>query len=126
MPKDKSQCLVLQDEGYCYIWDETEGDLNSEMFAYLQFKHFSDVLDDHPEIKKIIIWSDGCTYQNRNTNLANSLLDLAMKQGIHIEQKYLVVGHTQKEVDSMHASIEKKIVSDIFLPHDYVVIMEAA
>jgi hypothetical protein len=49
-----------------------------------------------------------------------------MKQGVRIVQKYLVVGHTQMEVDSMHASIEKKIVSDIFVPHDYIVIMEAA
>ena len=41
-------------------------------------------------------------------------------------QKYLVVGHTQMEVDSMHASIEKKIVGDIFVPHDYVVVMQSA
>jgi hypothetical protein len=113
-------------EGYCYVWDETEGDVNSQIFSYLQYKHFADVLDAHPEIKEIIIWSDGCTYQNRNTNLANSLLHLAMERGVRIVQKYLVVGHTQMEVDSMHASIEKKIVSDIFLPHDYIVIMEAA
>ena len=113
-------------EGYCYVWDETEGDVNSEIFAYLQYKHFSDILDAHPEIKEVIIWSDGCTYQNRNATLANALLDLAIKRGVKIVQKYLVVGHTQMEVDSMHASIEKKIVGDIFVPHDYVVVMQSA
>jgi hypothetical protein len=113
-------------EGYCYIWNETEGDVNSEMFAHLQYKHFSELLDAHPEIEEIIIWSDGCTYQNRNVNLANSLLDLAMKRGVKIYQKYLVVGHTQMEVDSMHATIERKLVGDIIIPHDYVVVMEAA
>ena len=49
-------------EGYCYVWDENEGDVNSQIFSYLQYKHFADVLDAHPEIKEIIIWSDGCTY----------------------------------------------------------------
>ena len=97
-------------EGYCYVWDETEGDVNSEVFAYLQYKHFSTVLDAHPEIEEIIIWSDGCTYQNRNTCLANSLLDLAIKFGKKIVQKYMVVGHTQMEVDSMHATIESWLV----------------
>ena len=113
-------------EGYCYVWDETQGDVNSEMFAYLQYQHFCDVLDAHPEIKEVIIWSDGCTYQNRNTNLANSLLHLAITRGVKIVQKYLVVGHTQMEVDSMHSSIERKIIGDMYLPHDYIVVMESA
>lgn len=43
-----------------------------------------------------------------------------------IDQKYLVVGHTQMEVDSMHATIERKLVGDIYIPHDYVVVMESA
>ncbi len=113
-------------EAYCYIWNETEGDVNSEMFAHLQYKHFSELLDAHPEIKEIIIWSDGCTYQNRNITLANSLLDLAIRRDVKIVQKYLVVGHTQMEVDSMHATIERKLVGDIIVPHDYVVVMESA
>ena len=110
-------------EGYYYVWDETEGDVNSEMFAHLQYKHFSEVLDAHPEIEEIIIWSDGCSYQNRNVNLANSYIDLAKKHGVKIFQKYLVVGHTQMEVDSMHAVIEKRIVGDVYTPRDYMVIM---
>ena len=83
------------------------------------------MLDAHPEIEGIVIWSDGCTYQNRNTNLANNLLDLAIKR-VKIVQKYLVVGHTQMEVDSMHATIKRKLVGDIYIPHDYVVVMESA
>lgn len=112
-------------EGHCYVWDETQGDVNSEMFAHLQYTHFSETLDAHPEIEEIIIWSDGCTYQNRNSNLANSLLHLAIKRGVKIVQKYLVVGHTQMELDSMHPTIERKLIGDIYIPHDYVV-MESA
>ena len=47
-------------ERYCYVWDETEGDVNSEIFAHLQYKHFTEVLESHPEIEEIIVWSDGC------------------------------------------------------------------
>ncbi len=113
-------------EGYCYVWDETEGDVNSEIFAHLQYKHFSQVLDAHPEIEELIVWSDGCTYQNRNVNLANAYIDLAKNRGVQITQKYLVVGHTQMEVDSMHATIEKRTVGDVYTPRDYAVIMESA
>ena len=60
------------------------------MFAHLQYKHYA-----HPEIEEIVIWTDGCTYQNRNTNLANSLLDLAIKRGVKIVQKYLVVAQSK-------------------------------
>lgn len=27
-------------EGHCYIWNKTEADLRSEVFAYLQYHHF--------------------------------------------------------------------------------------
>ena len=108
------------------MWDETEGNVNSEIFAHLQYKHFSQVLDAHPETEELIVWSDGCTYQNRNVNLANAYIDLAKNRGVQITQKYLVVGHTQMEVDSMHATIEKPTVGDVYTPRDYGVIMESA
>lgn len=120
-----SFCILHTHDGYCYIQDETQGNVNSEMFAHLQYKHFSEVLDCHPEIEEIIVWSAGCSYQNRNVTLSNSYIALAKKYGVKISQKYLV-GHTQMEVDSMLAVIEKRIVGNIYTPHDYIVIMETA
>ncbi|CAB4034542.1 Hypothetical predicted protein, partial [Paramuricea clavata] len=90
------------------------------------YKHFSGVLECHPEIEEIIVWSDGCGSQNRNVTLSNSYIALAKKYGVKITQKYLVVGHTQMEVDSMHAVIEKRIIGNIYTPRDYIVIMETA
>ena len=113
-------------EGYCYVWDETEGSLGSEVFAWLQYYHFDKFIDAHPQIKEIIIWSDGCGYQNRNATVTNAYMELAQKKSVNITQKYLVAGHTQMEVDSMHATIERNIVGDIFTPRDYVVVMETA
>ena len=84
------------------------------------------MLESHPEIEEIIVWSDGCSYQNRNVTLSNSYIALAKKYGMKVTQKCLVVGHTQMEVDSMHAIIEKRIIADICTPRDYIVIMKTA
>ena len=102
--------------GYCYTWEEHEGDLSAEVFAHIQFQHFAKLLDTNPNIEKIVVWSDGCRYQNRNAVLSNAYLHLANQYNIVIEQKFLVVGHTQMECDSMHSAIERKVVGDIHTP----------
>ena len=78
----------------------------------------------HPTIKKLIVWSDGWTYQNRNATLSNVYLHLAKEYNIVIEQKFVVVGHTQMECDSIHSTFERTIVTDIFTPLDCHLIME--
>lgn len=68
-----------------------------------------------------MIYSDGCTYQNRNAIIANALLHFANKHNIDVEQKYLVKGHTNMECDSVHACIERKLKNrDVHVPADYV------
>ena len=37
--------------GYRYIWNENEGDLSSEVFAYLQFQHFDNYLNENEDIE---------------------------------------------------------------------------
>ncbi len=102
------QIRMKTKKGYCYCWDEAN--LPSEVFAHLQHNHFSKVLEDNTEIKKLTIWSDSCGYQNRkkNTAITNMYFHLASSSDIVIEQKYLVSGHTQMECDSMHSTIEKE------------------
>ncbi|KAJ8891765.1 hypothetical protein PR048_004318 [Dryococelus australis] len=45
----------------------------------------------------IIIWTNGCDYQNRNKVLSNALLNLPTEKNFSIHQKYLLKGHTQME-----------------------------
>lgn len=101
-----------------YWWSEVEGDLSSSVFATMIIDHLHQYCqDDLP----IIIWSDGCSYQNRNAVLSNALLQYAVVQGKTIIQKYLEPGHTQMECDSVHSLIERKLKNrEIMLPHDYV------
>lgn len=50
-----------------------------------------------------------------------------MKKKIEFEQKYLVVGHTQMECDSVHASIERKLKNrEIHLPIEYAKVTKEA
>ena len=73
------------------------------------------------------LWSDGCTYQNRNSLLSNGLLSLAIQKKITIYQKYLLKGHTQMECDSMHSTIERRLANcEINVPADYTQIFSSA
>ena len=72
------------------------------------------------------MYSDGCTYQNRNIVLANALCHISKTYGIEITQKILEKGHTQMEVDSIHSVIEYKVKQQntvIYVSHKYVDIM---
>jgi len=79
----------------------------------------------------VIIWSDGCAYQNRNAVLASAIFHL-LRSGEkanlkEVHQKYLCRGHTQMEVDAMHSSIETASCKiELFTPQDWMAVMKAA
>lgn len=53
---------------------------------------------------------------------------MSVQENETIEQKWLEVGHTQMEADSIHASIEKKLGNkrEVFMPADYLPIIKTA
>lgn len=108
-----------------YVWNETEGDLKSSSFVLCIIRHLTDHCLENK--KPIIIYSDGCCYQNRNVVLSNALSYFSTQHNITIEQKYLEKGHTQMECDATHALIERKLRGrDITLPSQYVTIIKEA
>ncbi|KAK3758232.1 hypothetical protein RRG08_061079 [Elysia crispata] len=114
-------------EGFCYTWDECNGNLSSEMFAYIHYIHFENYVKANPGKKHYIIWSDNCCHQNKNVTVANLLYHLARKYNVTIDQKFLVTGHTQMECDSMHSTIERNIqMIDIFTPTEYAVLFRTS
>lgn len=113
-------------EGFCFMWDEVNANLSSEMFAYIHYFQFEEYIKNNPEKKRFIIWSDNCIYQNKNITVSNMFYHLAKKYNVVIEQKFLLKGHTQMECDSMHSTIERNIVCDVFTPSDYAVIFKTA
>lgn len=110
---------ILSHDSTNYIWDETEGDLQSSSFTSIVIHHLEQLLTSTS--LPVTIYSDGCGYQNRNVILSNALRLLAMKHSRNITQKFLEVGHTHMECDSTHACIERKYRDMTFnLPSDFV------
>jgi hypothetical protein len=60
-----------------YWWDETEGDLCASTFTSIIVNHIEENCVD--KNLPVILWSDGCCYQNRNSTLSNALLNLIYK-----------------------------------------------
>lgn len=103
------------DEVDCYWFDETACDLKATKYASFFADYLKKLLEKDP--KYVVIWSDGCTAQKRNSVLANTLLMLAKEKNVTITQKYLEKGHTQMEVDAVHSVVERKLKNtEIFLP----------
>ena len=102
-----------------YFWNESESELTANCFASCVIDYLHSI--DTTKVKKVIIYSDGCTYQNRNATLSNALLHFRVKYGIEIEQKYLKRGHTVMDCDSVHSCVERMLKKKpIYIPHDYV------
>lgn len=110
-------------EAHCFIWNESEGGLNSEEFATIMSKFITKevVPKMGEEEREITFYTDGCTYQNRNATLSNAMANIAMCFNVTVTHKYLEVGHTQMEVVSMHAMIEKRLKNQtINVPAEYI------
>ncbi|CAH2102069.1 unnamed protein product [Euphydryas editha] len=108
----------------CYWWHECEGELQASNFASCLSDYIMEKVD---KSIPLVIYSDGCTSQNRNATMANALLDLSIKNNMQISQKYLEKGHTQMECDSVHSVIEIKLKNtDIHLPIQYVTLTKDA
>lgn len=109
----------------CYWFDETVTDLRATTYASFFVDYIRNLLENDP--KDVIIYTDGCTAQNRNNVVSNALLRLAVQYNVTITQKFLEKGHTQMEVDSVHSVIERKLKNrEIHLPSQYAMISKEA
>ncbi|XP_039295862.1 uncharacterized protein LOC120354035 [Nilaparvata lugens] len=114
-------------DGYCFLWNETEGGLSSNEFGTIISSFVLSLLPLPTDKEKIILYSDGCAYQNRSAIICNALLHIAITKKVVIEQKYLEVGHTQMEADSIHSTIERRLrLRNIQVPADYISVIREA
>lgn len=101
-------------KGYCYLWGEKDGKRGSNEICSNLLHYLTDV-DISGKYKKISLFCDNCTGQNKNKFLLTMLryfLDSANNIS-EITITYLIVGHTYMPVDSMHGIIEKSIKNKI-------------
>lgn len=116
--------------GYFYCWDETIASRSSVEVASSLLVHFKQaVMCCNPVIKHIVIYSDCCTGQNRNLNIALTLLRFVSEDNSieTIEQKFLVSGHSYLPNDGDFGCVETASKNrTIYGPKDWYNIMKDA
>ncbi|CAG9825728.1 unnamed protein product [Phaedon cochleariae] len=102
----------INNQVYNCIWHECNGGRTGNDLASALVKILGGIADDNPFLTKIILWSDSCVPQNKNSYMTMALkyyLDSPMCNSIRIiEHKYGEPGHGNvQEIDVAHSIIEK-------------------
>lgn len=113
----------------CYVWNESIAKRGGNDIGSCVFNFLSNLT---PEIKHVIMYSDCCPGQNKNS-LFMAMCLIFLEQGNTnieiIDHKFMVSGHSRMECDSDHARIEKskkRFSTPIFHPHDWVQLIRFA
>jgi len=109
-------------KSFCYMWHEAIAGRGSNQIASVLYKFIQENIQN--TITHLITYSDTCSGQNRNMNVALMFMFAIQKHPSlqMIDQKFLVPGHTHLECDSDHARIErykKQSDSVIAIPMDW-------
>lgn len=105
---------------YCSLWNEGIMGRSGDDIASALIKIIKEVAKDLPDTKKIILWSDSCVAQNKNSHISFALLDFLRSQKCieSIDHKYSEAGHSlMQEVDAVHSCIERHLRNiELFSP----------
>lgn len=94
---------IISKKGYCYFWHEAIASRGANDIATCLMHYLSAL----PADTDVIFYSDNCVGQNKNRIVVSMYLYAMCHTKINsITHKYLTVGHTQNESDSMHSVIE--------------------
>lgn len=121
---------LFEKKGYCYFWHEGIAKRGANEITTNVYLFLKDVLNGSK--RDVIFYSDNCVAQNKNKFLFCMYLYCVQILGISsITHKYLIVGHSENEGDSMHACIEKekrRILKSgpIYVPTELVTVIKGA
>ncbi|XP_022824255.1 uncharacterized protein LOC111354868 [Spodoptera litura] len=112
-------------QGYCYCWDEQTAKKGANEIASCVFDFIR--MKVQQGVKTFIFWSDNCGGQNRNRIIFLMYMYCAWKFNVNITHRFLVVGHTQNEGDSIHSVIERKTRNIlIYSPEQWILAFKMA
>lgn len=120
----------------CYIWHEGAAKRGANEIGSCVWNYLEE-LDENAlnknKVLDIIFYTDNCAGQNKNKFLFTlyAYAVTKLKSINKITHKYLIRGHTQNDVDSVHSVIEKKITrykksSAIYVPDQYITLIREA
>ena len=108
----------------CYVWHEAEGRLTANEFTSCVLDYLAAL---PTPVTKVVLYSAACVHQSMNSTLASALALFSMKHKVDVEQKFLVRGHEQVEVDSLHGCVDRLLKNiEIYAPTDYLTICKTA
>lgn len=112
--------------GFCYLWDETNGKKGSDEIGTSLFSYFMNL---PPEITKVVTYSDTCAGQNRNQFVMALYIYIILRSPTinTIEVNFMESGHSYLEADSMHSAIEySKRHRKLYTVGEYRIVIENA
>lgn len=102
-------------QGYCYMWDESEGKRGSNDIGTCLLKFIESMKEKG--YKEFSFYSDNCGGQNRNRFIYSMWEYASFTFKVKITHTFLERGHTQSEGDSMHSCVEHaKKGKSIYVP----------
>lgn len=115
-------------EASCYLWHESVAKRGANEIASCLYKEIQNLPDS---IRKVVMYSDTCGGQNKNSHLAAMFTYLMQENTAlsEINHKFLVAGHTRMECDADHSLIEKqkkKTEAPVVHPHDWATLIRCA
>ena len=91
--------------GYCALWSENVSGRTGNDMASSLIKLLEKIVEKHPGLTHITLWSDACVAQNKNRGIALALLTF-LSGHPHVQQiiqKSGTAGHScVQEVDNLH------------------------
>lgn len=112
-------------QNYFYVYDETVGGKGQNEVASFLLHFFNTYI--RPEVSDVYIFSDNCSSQNKNYMLLQFLTTLVDTGRFKsIQHRYPEPGHSFLPCDRSFGAIEikKKKFDKIYLPNDYIKIIE--
>ena len=102
----------------CFMWHEGTAGRGSSEIASCMLKFLHDLPND---IKRVCLFSDTCSGQNRNQFFCAMIIYALHNSNIQqLDHLYMESGHSQMECDSVHANMERAVRNrDINAPTDY-------
>lgn len=103
-------------KGYCAVWPESLiGRSGNEMASAVSVL-LKEIVSDHPDAHHIVLWSDSCVPQNRNSIMSYALQHLieTTTQISTITQRFCEPGHSDiQDVDNLHSQLSRALSEDL-------------
>lgn len=115
---------LYEKKGYCAVWTELQSGRAGNDIASAFITMLEKIVVDYPLFADIVIWSDSCVPQNRNSFISHAIIEF-MSRNPSISSilfKYSIRGHgCVQEVDNMHKKIDDSMkVREFFSPLSFL------